>query len=60
MTGRQCKYGHDMRLTDVHLQTVNGVSAYRARFGVIGGLQVVKVFECPLCDQKDDVVEEIR
>lgn len=59
MTGRQCKYGHDMRLTDVHLQGVNALSAYRPNHGPVG-IHIVKVFECPLCDQKDEVREEVR
>jgi len=56
---RKCKYEHDMRLVDVHLQNVNGVTAYRPTHGH-AGLQLVKVYECGLCDQVDEVKEEIQ
>ena len=59
MTGRQCKNGHDMRLTDVHLKSIFGVTAYKPHHG-FAGLQLVKVFECGLCDDKQEVCEDIQ
>lgn len=58
-TLKKCKNEHDMRLTDVHLKGVDGAAVYRPTHGS-GGLQLVKVYECGLCGQVDEVIEEIR
>jgi len=59
MTEKKCKFGHDMRLKDVHLTSANGVTAYKPTHG-FAGLQLVKVFKCGLCDQEDEVREDIQ
>jgi len=55
---RKCQNEHEMRLIDVHLQTINGLTAYKPRHNSLTNLQLVKEFECPLCGQKDTVREE--
>jgi len=60
MTVRKCNNEHDMRLTDIHLQSIDGCTAYKARHSSMANLQLVKEFECPLCGQKDEVREEAR
>jgi hypothetical protein len=48
-----------MQLIDAHLTSANGVTAYKPTHG-FAGLQLVKVFKCGLCDQEDEVREDIQ
>ena len=61
MTGTEikCKFGHDMRLINVHLKSVAGTTNFTPLHGAGAGLKLVKVFKCGLCDQVDEVSEEV-
>jgi hypothetical protein len=49
-----------MRLTDVHLKSVFGATSHAPLRTGPPGFQLVKVFECALCNDTLEVREEVE